>query len=118
MKIKLIKVSKTPSDFEIKSDKITFKGFLQYDSDKLFSLNAEIKGQLPTVCDICAEDYDMQLDEKVNFFISDGLYESSNETLVDVVEAIDGEADMDEILLSELELIKSDYNVCPKCKEN
>ncbi len=118
MKIKLIKVSKTPSDFEIKSDKITFKGFLQYDSDKLFRLNAEIKGLLPVTCDICAEEYEMSVNEKVDFFISDGLYESSNESLIDVVEAMDGEADLDEILESELELIKSDYNTCNKCKEN
>ena len=116
MKIKLIKVSKTPSDFEIRSDKITFKGFLQYDSGKLFRLNAEIKGSLPVICDICADDYEMDVDEEVEFFISDGLFEASNESLIDVVEAIDGEADLDEILASELELIKSDYNTCPKCK--
>jgi len=118
MKIKLIKVSKTPSDFEIKTDKITFKGFIQYDSDKLFRLNAEIKGSVAVICDVCAEDYNMNVNEKVDFFISNGLYESSNESLVDVVEAMDGEADLDEILVSELELIKSDYNTCPKCREN
>ena len=118
MKIKLIKVSKTPSDFEIKSDKITFKGFLQYDSDKLFRLNAEIKGVTPAICDICAEEYEMNLNEKVEFFISNGLYESSNESLIDVVEAIDGEADLGEILASELELIKSDYNTCSKCNNS
>lgn len=118
MKIKLIKVSKTPSDFQIRSDKITFKGFLQYDNDKLFRLNAEIKGSLPVVCDVCAQDYEMDIDEKVDFFISNGLYESSNDTLIDVVEAMNGEADLDEILTSELELIKSDYNICSKCREN
>ena len=117
MKIKLIKVSKTPSDFEIKTGKITFKGSLQYDSDKLFRINAEIKGNMPVICDICANDYDMKLDEKVEFFISNGLYESSNESLVDVVEAMDGEADIDEILASELELIKSDYHTCPECSD-
>ncbi|QFR50028.1 DUF177 domain-containing protein [Sulfurimonas lithotrophica] len=116
MKIKLIKVSKTPSDFEIMSDKITFKGFLQYDSDKLFRLNAKIKGVLPVICDICAEEYEKQIDEKLDFFISDGLYEATNESLIDVVEAMESEADLDEILASELELIKSDYNTCPKCK--
>ncbi len=115
MKIKLIKVSKTPSDFEIKTDKITFKGFLQYHSDKLFRLNAKITGKLPVTCDICAKEYEMQLDEDVEFFISNGLYESSNESLVDVVEAMNGEADMDEILASELELIKSDYHTCTEC---
>ena len=115
MKIKLIKVSKTPSEFEIKSDKITFKGLLQYDNAKLYSLKASIKGKLPVICDICADEYEMDVDEDVEFFISDGLYESSNESLIDVVEAMDGEADLDEILASELELIKSDYNTCPEC---
>jgi len=118
MKIKLIKVSKTPSDFEIKSDKITFKGFLQYDSGKLFRLNAEIKGSLPVTCDICAENYDMNVNDKVDFFVSNGLYDSTNESLVDVVEAMDGEADLDDILASELELIKSDYNICSKCSNS
>ncbi|MCW8838869.1 MAG: DUF177 domain-containing protein [Thiovulaceae bacterium] len=118
MNIKLIKVSKTPSDFEIISDKITFKGFLQYDSDKLFRLDAEIKGSLPVICDVCAENYEMNIDEKIDFFISDGLYKASNESLIDVVEAIDGEADLDEILASELELVKSDYNTCSKCKNS
>lgn len=118
MKIKLIKVSKTPSDFEMKTDKITFKGFLQYDSDKLFRLNAQIMGELPVTCDICANEYEMHLDENVEFFISNGLYESSNESLIDVVEAMDGEADMDEILTSELELIKSDYHSCPECDDS
>jgi uncharacterized metal-binding protein YceD (DUF177 family) len=115
MKIKLIKVSKTPSEFDMSFDKITFKGSLQYDNANLFRLNAQIKGSIPTICDACAEDYEMNVDEKVDFFISNGLYESSNESLVDVVEALDGEADLDEILASELELIKSDYNTCSKC---
>jgi uncharacterized metal-binding protein YceD (DUF177 family) len=115
MKIRLIKVSKTPSDFEINSDKITFKGSLQYDNGKLFRLNAQVKGLVPVTCDVCAEDYEMGVDEKVDFFISNGLYESTNESLVDVVEALNGEADLDEILASELELIRSDYNTCSKC---
>jgi hypothetical protein len=116
VKVSLRKVSKTPLDFEIKSDEITFKGFLQYDSGKLILLKAKLSGKVNTDCDICADEFKLDVDEDVEFFISDGIYDSKNEVLNDVVESMDSTADLDEILLSELELIKSDYKCCENCK--
>ena len=116
MKVTLRKVSKTPLDFDIKSDEITFKGYLQYHAGKLILLHADLKGIVDTQCNQCGEDIKVPVNEAVEFFVSDGLYEDEDSIELDVVESFDSTADLDEILHSELELIKSDYHSCEKCK--
>ena len=117
MKVTLRKVGKTPLDFEVKSDKITFKGFLEYYSGKLILLKANLSGIVNTECSLCGKEMEVPVDEKVEFFISDGIYESSDDEIdLDVVESLDSTADIDELLHSEIELIKSDYFTCDDCK--
>lgn len=117
MKYTLRKVTSTPIDFELKSGEITFKGYLEYHSGKLILLKADLQGSLPKSCDICAEEFNLLVDENVEFFISDGLYEGDTNIELDVVESFDGGIDMEELLDSELELIKSDYHACENCQE-
>ena len=116
MKITLRKVTKTPLDFDVKSDEITFKGYLEYHLGKLILLNATLKGFIKKPCDICAEEFKLAVDEEVKFFISDGIYEDENGIEFDVVESFNGIADIEELLASEIELIKSDYHACDSCK--
>lgn len=118
MKVVLRKVSATPLDFEIKSNEITFKGYLQYDSGKLILLKAKLSGKIDVDCDICADEFKLDVDEDVEFFISDGIYEKNEDSLLDVVEVLNSVADLDEIMNSEIELIKSDYNICENCKKS
>jgi len=118
LKVSLKKVSKTPLDFEVKSNEITFKGYLQYDADKLILLKAELSGKIDADCDICANEFKLDVDEDVEFFISDGIYQKSEDSLLDVVEALDSIADLEELMNSEIELIKSDYISCPNCKNS
>ena len=116
MKVTLRKITKTPLDFDIKSDEITFKGYLQYHSGKLILLHADLKGTLDTECNQCGEELKLPLDETVEFFVSDGLYEDEANIELDVVESFDSTVDLNELLNSELELIKSDYHSCEKCE--
>jgi uncharacterized metal-binding protein YceD (DUF177 family) len=115
LKVPLRKVTKVPLDFEVKSDEITFKGYLEYHSGKLILLSAHLSGSLEKPCDICAEEFMIPIDEKIEFFISDGLYEDDSSIELDVVESFDGMADINELLNSEIELIKSDYHSCGNC---
>jgi len=117
MKVMLRKVTKTPLDFEVKSDEITFKGYLEYHSGKLILLKAKLSGTLDKACDFCAQDFKLSLDEDVEFFICDGLYEDDESIELDVVESFSGFADIDELLHSEIELIRSDYHRCDSCKD-
>jgi hypothetical protein len=117
MRVMLRKVTKTPLDFEIKSNEITFKGYLEYHEGKLILLHARLFGYLPKECDICAETFRLYLDEEVSLFINDGLYTKDESDInLDVIESFDGFADIDEILHSEIELIKSDYHSCESCQ--
>ncbi len=116
MKVILRRVTKTPLDFEVKSNDITFKGYLEYHAGKLVLLKATLQGLLPMSCDVCAEDFMLNVDEDIEFFISDGIYDANDAVELDVVESFDGNADLDEILDSEIELIKSDYHSCSNCK--
>jgi hypothetical protein len=117
MKVMLRKVTKTPLDFEVKSDEITFKGYLEYHGGKLILLKAKLSGSLEKPCDICAKDFKLSLDEDIAFFISDGLFEDDGSIELDVVESFDGFADIDELLHSEIELIRSDYHRCDDCED-
>jgi uncharacterized metal-binding protein YceD (DUF177 family) len=115
MIITLRKVGRTPLDFDIKSNEITFKGYLEYHAGKLILLKADINGSVDVQCSACGEGFGLKVDEKVEFFISDGLYDGDNID-IDVVESFNSTADLNELLLSEIELIKSDYFSCNNCK--
>ncbi len=116
MKVTLRKVTQTPLDFDIESGEITFKGYLQYHSGKLILLHADLKGMIETQCSRCGDDMKLSVDEKIEFFISDGIYEDDANIDLDVVESFNSTADIDELLHSEIELIKSDYLSCDKCE--
>jgi len=116
MTVILRRVTKTPLDFIVKSNEITFKGYLQYHANRLILLKADLKGSLETQCSSCGEDFNLLLDEKIEFFISDGIYNDEDNIDIDVVEALNSSADMDALLLSEIELIRSDYHSCDDCK--
>jgi len=116
MKIKLIKIGRTPLDFEVKSNEITFKGYLEYHADKLILLKARLTGFVQTQCNQCGKDIKVAQDEEIKFYISDGAYDDANNLEIDVVESFDSQADLDELLNSEIELIKSDYHSCEQCK--
>ncbi len=118
MKVTLRKITKTPLDFEIKSNEITFKGYLQYHGGKLILLHADLKGVLDTECSQCGEELKLPIDEAVEFFVSDGLYGDDANIDLDVVESFDSTANLDELLSSEIELIKSDYHSCDECKHS
>ncbi len=117
MKINLIKVTQTPLDFDEKSDKIAFKGYLQYDTNKLILLKAKLSGKIYTDCNLCANEFELDVDEEIEFYLHSGIYKRQNEMLLDVVECLDSIVDLQEILNLEIELIKSDYNTCKNCKD-
>ncbi len=116
MKVTLRKVTNTPLDFEVKSNEITFKGYLEYHSGKLILLKANLDGFIDTECSQCGEEFKLTVKEEIEFFISDGVYEDDNNIELDVVESFDSQADLNELLNSEVELIKSDYHSCENCK--
>ena len=115
MNIPFRRITKTPQDVELSSEGVTLKGTLAQKGRGLVILKAHLSGNLQLPCDICAEHFDMALDEEVELLLSDGVFEGSDDEY-DVVEMQDS-IDMDELIHSEIELIRSDYHSCNICKE-
>jgi len=115
MKIPFRRIGKTPQAFDVKQGDVTFSGELQTKAHALILLRGHIGGTLEQPCDICAETVRRELDEPVEFLLYDGIYRGEEEEY-DVVEVEDSMIDFDEILHSEIELIKSDYFCCDTCK--
>ena len=94
---------------------ITLKGTLVHQERNLVTMKARMSGKLRLSCDICAEEFEMNADEELELLICDGIYNGSEDADLDIVEMTDS-IDMDELLHSEIELIKSDYHSCEQCK--
>jgi uncharacterized metal-binding protein YceD (DUF177 family) len=116
MKIPFRKIGNSPQEFELLREGVTFKGTLEHYKRGLIMLDGHIGGTFTLPCDICAENFDTILDEKLDFLLSDGIYSGHDEDF-DVVESLDGMIDIDDLLSSELELIRSDYHSCPACQD-
>ena len=115
MKIAFKKLGSLPLHFEVNSDNAFFSGDLTLKKSNLAQLNGTITGSISIPCDICAEEIEKSLHEDISFYLSDGIFEGSNEEL-DVVEIDQSMIDLEEILKSEIELIKSDYFCCTQCE--
>lgn len=102
--------------FELHQDGVEFVGTL-HKFRQYVKLEAKLQGSLLRDCDICAQESEQVLCESIELLISDGMVSQPNESL-DVVECERGVIEMDAILASELELIKSDYYRCESCEAN
>ena len=122
MKIPFSRITKNPLSFKVESKKMVMQGELIYKSYALAHLKATLEGSLELVCDSCGEHFSRDFSETLELGLSDGVYHQNNETLEEIIEIESSIVDMDELLLSEIELIKSDYHQCDNClhttKEN
>lgn len=114
MNIPFRRITKTPTEFETSSEGVTLKGSVVFKERNLALLQAELSGEIILTCDICAEDFATMLNEKIEMLVSDGVYNGFDETF-DVIE-IQETLDFDELIHSEIELIRSDYHSCENCK--
>ncbi|MBV5320275.1 MAG: hypothetical protein JZU62_01195 [Sulfuricurvum sp.] len=115
MKIAFRKLGSQPLQFEANSDNAHFSGDLILKKSNLAQLNGTITGSISIPCDICAEEVEKSLNEEITFYLSDGIFDNNDEEL-DVVEIDKSIIDVEELLKSEIELIKSDYFCCENCE--
>jgi hypothetical protein len=116
MKIVFKKVPYIGVDFETSFENIRFYGKLEKKSKNLVHCSGKLEGTLACLCDRCGDDLSLHVDEKIDLLTSDGLYKSTQE-LVEVMEFFDETIDLDTILQSEVETLKSDYHYCATCSD-
>ena len=114
MNIPFRRITKTPTEFTTTLDGVTLKGEVVFTERNLALLQAELSGEIMLTCDICAEDFATMLNEKIELLVSDGVYKGFNDAY-DVIE-IQETLDFDELIRSEIELIRNDYHSCDNCK--
>ena len=115
MKIAFRRIHKTPLEFELTQEDLLIKGTLEHFRSTIMLMKANITGTYPRNCDVCATEIKCSIDEEVKLYINDGIYEGSDNELLEIVEMMDEMVDIDEILNSELELIRTDYYSCEAC---
>ena len=113
MQIEFKKVTKTPKEFKLEKDNVKFFGeFKKSVSDfNLVEINATLSGTISYNCDRCANEFDLKLNEELELKVYNGIYKGKEEVF-----EIENIIDFDEILMSEIELIKNDYHICNDCK--
>ncbi len=114
MNIPFRRITQTPTEFNTSAEGVTLKGEVVFKERNLALLQAQLSGEITLTCDICAEDFATMLNEKIELLVSDGVYKGFNETY-DVIE-IEEKLDFDELIHSEIELIRNDYHSCDNCK--
>lgn len=117
MKFSFLKISNQQIPFEIELGELKFLGNLKRKDSKIVLCEAKISGKAPHQCDRCGDDIVLNLKEDVRLLLSDGVCDvKDSESFYDIVECFDGEVDLNDVLVSELEAYKSDYFYCEKCK--
>ena len=119
MKIEFWKVPINSTEFQIESNSVKFLGNFSKISNKLVKIEGQIKANCEVLCCKCGNQFNIDIDEKSNLMVSDGIYSSQNEDEdFIIIEIEDHIVDFDSILHSEIESIKSEYYVCQSCQEN
>ncbi|MCK9161718.1 MAG: hypothetical protein GX118_07025 [Arcobacter butzleri] len=116
MKIEFKKVPFDSKNFQINDiNLVKIEGTFCKITQELVKITTNISGSLDTLCSRCGKDMLVDLDENIEFLVSDGIYKGDNLEELDVIESFDNSVDFDEILKSELESIRSDYHICDEC---
>lgn len=118
MNIEFKKIPVNGIHFETSLGDIRFFGEALKASKTIVKCTGTMEGNLPHLCDRCAESFKLMVNERVEVFASDGLYEDhEGEELLNVIEFFDGSIDVDTMLQSEIEAFKSDYHYCGQCEQ-
>jgi len=120
VKIEFRKVPTDNTKFEILLNSVKFLGFFSRITSNLVKVDTTLIGNYDVDCCKCGDLFNISLDEKINFLISDGIYtldDRDNEEAI-VIEVENHIIDFDELLHSEIESLKSEYYICNTCKNN
>jgi len=117
MKIEFRKVPFKESEFNTSYENLALNGIFYKENPHLVKLNSSLKGEVEVSCIKCLENFVREVDEELNLILTDRVFDGFDEQY-DVIEIENSFIDFDEILKSEIESIKSDYNVCDKCKNS
>lgn len=115
MKIDFKKVVKESKQFDIKNNQTVFQGSFKKVLGGFVEVEGRLSGKMNVICDRCAEEFAIELDDDIHIRLYDGEYASDNDDAIEVQECPTGIIDFDEIARNELTMIEMDYHCCEQC---
>lgn len=116
MKIAFARINNTIYPFRLDLENIVFEGNLVKVNPKLVKINAIMQGFLYKSCDSCGQEFELKIKENLELFVSNGMFKDGVNELSNTIEFFDGQIDLIEVAINELEVYLSDYFYCKKCK--
>ena len=93
---------------------LTLRATSKKQKDASFIIEGKFEGKVEVECIKCLKKFNKEIDEEVKFKVVKPPYSGFDEEY-DVIEM--EKFDQVELLKSEVELIRNDYNVCKDCKD-
>ena len=94
---------------------LTLKANSKKQKDGSFIIEGKFEGKVEVECIKCLKVFNKEIDEEIRFKVVKPPYEGFDDEY-DIIEM--EKFDQMDLLKSEVELIKSDYNVCKKCSKD
>ncbi len=115
MKVNFTKIPKSGDKITLEKENVKFTALVSKLDENSVLCKGKIYGHTPHICDRCGDEFDLSIDENVEIVAYNCVARIPNEELENIIEFFDGEVDFDEIFISELEAIRSDYFYCKNC---
>ncbi len=113
MQIAFEKLSSTPKPFELSLQGVSLSGTLHKQHHDTVILDGTLGGTLEVSCDRCGISFDVDIEQPLKLELSQ--HTRQNKDNLDIIEFLDGIIDLEYILQSEIDSIKSTYHYCEKC---
>jgi uncharacterized metal-binding protein YceD (DUF177 family) len=118
LKIELRKVPFNKSDFETSLNNVVMKGSFYKETPNIAKIEAILSGEVEVECVKCLKPFTKKIEEKLKLIITDRVY-SGFDNEYDVIEINSNIIDFDDIITSEIESVKLEYNnICEECKKS
>ncbi len=116
MKIEFAKIGHTPMPFAVKYGNIGLDCMLKKIYGHQVELDGKIAGKLEEHCDRCGKVYKIDTTGDLKLLLSEEVV--SDKADLDIIEFLNGVIDLDYILESEIDAIKSFYHYCDECAQS
>jgi uncharacterized metal-binding protein YceD (DUF177 family) len=118
LKIELKKIPFNPKDFRAEFNGIVLEGIFYKETPNIAKIEANLHGKVEVDCNRCAESFEKEINEDLKLIITDKIFNGFDENY-DVIEINSNIVDFDDIISSEIESIKLDFeNICKNCKDS
>jgi len=113
MKILFDKIGSSPKEFEYRKEHTLIKGTLHKNGYHRVNMEANLSGEISLDCVRCGVEFSYSLDNDLDLIISDEVIETKDS--LDILEFLDGVINIEDIVDSEINSLKSEYNYCKDC---